>query len=384
MAFLRFSCCWKDVRLKRTLSIGWRSVLQFQLLLKGCTIEAQTHLCFLRGIVSVVVERMYDWSLLLRPLSPRPHSVSVVIERMYDWSSKVAAPRFISMFQLLLKGCTIEAIKPLASTSEALRFQLLLKGCTIEAWCSNGWRQFSIVSVVVERMYDWSVRREQVFIFILGFSCCWKDVRLKHSRISGEASEQLCFSCCWKDVRLKLATYLKRVCGLTFQLLLKGCTIEATRWIGLSCRAWSFSCCWKDVRLKPQLQQVENCARWVSVVVERMYDWSCGWKETDRKEITFQLLLKGCTIEALILSAKNRRGLGFQLLLKGCTIEAPKPTDWKQMIFDSWFLICFSKMVDLHKKCHYFRKFGVIWVIAWLFLIVVVTSSYILSTTKSP
>lgn len=34
------------------------------------------------------------------------------------------------------------------------------------------------------------------------------------------------------------------------------------------------------------------------------------------------------------------------------------------MIFDSWFLICFSKMVDLHKKCHYFRKFGVIWVIA--------------------
>jgi len=34
------------------------------------------------------------------------------------------------------------------------------------------------------------------------------------------------------------------------------------------------------------------------------------------------------------------------------------------MIFDSWFLICFSKMVDLHKKRHYFRKFGVIWVIA--------------------
>ena len=77
-------------------------------------------------------------------------------------------------------------------------------------------------------------------------------------------------------------------------------------------------------------------------------------------------------------------GITFQLLLKGCTIEAPKPTDWKQMIFDSWFLICFSKMVDLHKKRHYFRKFGVIWVIAWLFLIVVVTSSYILLTTKSP
>lgn len=26
------------------------------------------------------------------------------------------------------------------------------------------------------------------------------------------------------------------------------------------------------------------------------------------------------------------------------------------MIFDSWFLVCFSKMVVLHKKCHYFRK----------------------------
>ena len=129
------------------------------------------------------------------------------------------------------------------------------------------------------------------------------------------------------------------------------CTLEKIR---------SFSCCWKDVRLKllaPASSLHDNV---VSVVVERMYDWS----------------QQG--------SSETRPPLKFQLLLKGCTIEAPKPTDWKQMIFDSWFLICFSKMVDLHKKCHYFRKFGVIWVIAWLFLIVVVTSSYILSTTKSP
>ena len=121
-----------------------------------------------------------------------------------------------------------------------------------------------------------------------------------------------------------------------------------------------FSCCWKDVRLKREKLHVLFKSWGVSVVVERMYDWS--------------------GISEKIFEVAE----GFQLLLKGCTIEAPKPTDWKQMIFDSWFLICFSKMVDLHKKCHYFRKFGVIWVIAWLFLIVVVTSSYILSTTKSP
>ena len=39
-------------------------------------------------------------------------------------------------------------------------------------------------------------------------------------------------------------------------------------------------------------------------------------------EILFQLLLKGCTIEAI---SENRFGKStelFQLLLKGCTIEA--------------------------------------------------------------
>ena len=64
-----------------------------------------------------------------------------------------------------------------------------------------------------------------------------------------------------------------------FQLLLKGCTIEAVDG--------------KTLQLK--------------------YD-------------EFQLLLKGCTIEA-----KEKRyqitDQEFQLLLKGCTIEAPKPTD---------------------------------------------------------
>ena len=146
----------------------------------------------------------------------------------------------------------------------------------------------------------------------------------------------------------------------------------------------SFSCCWKDVRLKPRSRYRRVTQSLVSVVVERMYDWSSGRQKGVRQDLQFQLLLKGCTIEAQMRRVFMLLNGKFQLLLKGCTIEAPKPTDWKQMIFDSWFLICFSKMVDLHKKCHYFRKFGVIWVIAWLFLIVVVTSSYILSTTKSP
>ena len=145
-----------------------------------------------------------------------------------------------------------------------------------------------------------------------------------------------------------------------------------------------FSCCWKDVRLKREKLHVLFKSWGVSVVVERMYDWSGISEKIFEVAEGFQLLLKGCTIEADEKADNLTTNVVFQLLLKGCTIEAPKPTDWKQMIFDSWFLICFSKMVDLHKKCHYFRKFGVIWVIAWLFLIVVVTSSYILSTTKSP
>ena len=145
----------------------------------------------------------------------------------------------------------------------------------------------------------------------------------------------------------------------SFQLLLKGCTIEA------ECQSWPAP---------------RAC---VSVVVERMYDWSIirAWKSHRRPR--FSCCWKDVRLKLWCIFGNPTRP-EFQLLLKGCTIEAPKPTDWKQMIFDSWFLICFSKMVDLHKKCHYFRKFGVIWVIAWLFLIVVVTSSYILSTTKSP
>ena len=212
-----------------------------------------------------------------------------------------------------MKGCTIEAERGSASLYSGLPFQLLLKGCTIEAFYWMSFPPYRWVSVVVERMYDWSRTRQRL-------SLLWIAVSVVVERMYD-----------WSHTDVSVQLFFNR-----FQLLLKGCTIEAN--------------------ITVRSKHSDN----VSVVVERMYDWS--WP-------------------ALHVPSGNT---SFQLLLKGCTIEAPKPTDWKQMIFDSWFLICFSKMVDLHKKCHYFRKFGVIWVIAWLFLIVVVTSSYILSTTKSP
>ena len=108
---LSFSCCWKDVRLKLLIDYPFR----------WCP------------TVSVVVERMYDWSFNRHSWRGNTHYVSVVVERMYDWS-RTAARR-----------------------SKRLRkFQLLLKGCTIEA------RTMSITAAM-----------------LTSFSCCWKDVRLK-------------------------------------------------------------------------------------------------------------------------------------------------------------------------------------------------------------
>ena len=56
-------------------------------------------------------------------------------------------------FQLLLKGCTIEAIITFIGF-DFLSFQLLLKGCTIEACYIRYLGIENFVSVVVERMYD--------------------------------------------------------------------------------------------------------------------------------------------------------------------------------------------------------------------------------------
>ena len=180
------------------------AILRFQLLLKGCTIEAVVNgTLWLALSVSVVVERMYDWSfrrilsrrsahkfqLLLKGCTieaskeTRSNSftpVSVVVERMYDWSKRPFRYHLtLFLFQLLLKGCTIEAAWPSRLQKIGTLFQLLLKGCTIEA-----------------RHYRFFRRAR------LCFSCCWKDVRLKHNNAINCYLKKG-FSCCWKDVRLK-------------------------------------------------------------------------------------------------------------------------------------------------------------------------------------
>ena len=83
-----------------------------------------------------------------------------------------------------------------------------------------------------------------------------------------------------------------------------------------------FSCCWKDVRLKLILDLTWRFRLFVSVVVERMYDWSIGGRKRNAGPCTFQLLLKGCTIEADYFTSCLPWPQKFQLLLKGCTIEA--------------------------------------------------------------
>ena len=158
------------------------------------------------------------------------------------------------MFQLLLKGCTIEALIVLTITKQRwMRFSCCWKDVRLKHNFLGIPQAQILVSVVVERMYDWS--------FV----------------ISAGKKEKKSFSCCWKDVRLKL----QRATRSSFPI--------------------SFSCCWKDVRLKPNLVMLIRPLHSVSVVVERMYDWSrLAPYYMYRSHCWFQLLLKGCTIEARI------------------------------------------------------------------------------------
>ena len=249
-----FSCCWKDVRLKPESTDLPSKLKRFQLLLKGCTIEAAMESRFMKSwTVSVVVERMYDWSSTMRMATKLPQRVSVVVERMYDWSS------------------TMRMATKLPQQ----------------------------VSVVVERMYDWSSHSVSGIPVKRGFSCCWKDVRLKPERLLRPYEAQISFSCCWKDVRLKRRSVWAGHMGQKFQLLLKGCTIEAERSWGLTSLTlpvsvvvermydWSsltmrkllparicFSCCWKDVRLKQE---------WGKKTAIAKSCFSCCWKDVRLK-----------------------------------------------------------------------------------------------------
>ena len=170
---------------------------------------------------------------------------------MYDWSSlKTRLRKLFREFQLLLKGCTIEA--------KALQ----------ERRCKNR------VSVVVERMYDWSRKMAVLTYFFECFSCCWKDVRLKRVsrwvfRFASRVSVVVERMYDWSRLSLSCRRFVK-----TFQLLLKGCTIEADPQKIPGFTSESFSCCWKDVRLKRHGQKTVAPFLIVSVVVERMYDWS--------------------------------------------------------------------------------------------------------------
>ena len=187
----RFSCCWKDVRLK--LDIG--------------NIERNS------AGVSVVVERMYDWSIQELFRVPEIHNVSVVVERMYDWSAALS--------------CTLEKIRSFSCCWKDVRLKQIVVF----------WRYVDYyVSVVVERMYDWSQSSRRGSIW-----------------------------------------------GSAFQLLLKGCTIEAGNAISYYGNDLGFSCCWKDVRLKLNWGGMMLFDRSVSVVVERMYDWSSetNWLKTN-------------------------------------------------------------------------------------------------------
>ena len=90
------------------------------------------------------------------------------------------------------------------------------------------WIPAIVCASVIERMYDWSLN--------------FHDSR---------ATFATCFSCYWKNVRLKLAWIHVNAPSILFQLLLKECTIEARRG-----------------------QEPNKQASVVSVVIERMYDWS--------------------------------------------------------------------------------------------------------------
>ena len=123
---------------------------------------------------------------------------------MYDWSTEF-----------------------LAKNKDAFAFQLLLKGCTIEA-------------------KYWTVKVGRCDCF----SCCWKDVRLKRRDQAQDRREHRSFSCCWKDVRLKLKSWISLRMVSAVSVVVERMydwnpTVAVFLWTERS-----FSCCWKDVRLK--------------------------------------------------------------------------------------------------------------------------------------
>jgi len=123
---------------------------------------------------------------------------------MYDWSSLVSSiTTILCVFQLLLKGCTIEATANRPKIANTARVSVVVERMYDWSKPSTAIRAFKTVSVVVERMYDWSKMSYYEYTKADCFSCCWKDVRLKRWWCLWSRQSFPGFSCCWKDVRLK-------------------------------------------------------------------------------------------------------------------------------------------------------------------------------------
>ena len=160
------------------------------------------------------------------------------------------------------------------------------------------WIPAIVCASVIERMYDWSRFVCRIVCDIEGFSCYWKNVRLKrywssflhrHHRMVSVVIERMYdwspteaaqmtpkegFSCYWKNVRLKRwfdwGFFRSSLVSVVIERMYDWSRIRKR---GISLR-YSFSCYWKNVRLKPLHGLWRIWEYLVSVVIERMYDWS--------------------------------------------------------------------------------------------------------------
>ena len=203
----------------------------FQLLLKGCTIEAvvMAYSCRMRT----------SFSCCWKDVRLKPYKCTAI------------SPKPVS-FSCCWKDVRLKPYSVCLAHASTVSFQLLLKGCTIEARRSSSSRTKS-----------------------RSFSCCWKDVRLK--RVNSERIVPIIrsFSCCWKDVRLKLAhannaTDLYVVSVVVERMYDWSLIDDIEKSIGIKVSVvvermydWSHESNFRFVK--------NDC---VSVVVERMYDWS--------------------------------------------------------------------------------------------------------------
>ena len=164
-----------------------------------------------------------------------------------------------------------DAVKSLAPFES---FSCYWKNVRLKLWFRFSLMKFFPVSVVIERMYDWSISCIEKSDGLKRFSCYWKNVRLKLTFELSRPSDQSCFSCYWKNVRLKPKRHDYFTSALPVSVVIE--RMYDWSWILLRVyyQNYRFSCYWKNVRLKPEAENQYCIIRMVSVVIERMYDWS--------------------------------------------------------------------------------------------------------------